>query len=150
MSVPPPINVVTSDPEERSMAALAHASIFLNFFIPGLGIIAAAAVWLIQRERSAYAAFHGLQAAVFQLLLALLPIVFGSGAAMVAFAAVMRSRVSNGELFLVVALPLIIIGALLIAVILIFGLLYGLVGAYETYQGRDFRYWLVGNLVTRK
>jgi hypothetical protein len=35
---------------------------------------------------------------------------------------------------------------LTIAVVLvpIAGLVYGLVGAYETYYGHDFRYWLVG------
>jgi uncharacterized Tic20 family protein len=149
MSVPPPINIVTSDPEERSMAALAHASILLNLFIPGLGIIAAAAVWLTQRGRSTYAAFQGLQAAVFQLLLALVPIICGGGAAFVIFARVVTSSGSSGN-FLPFVLPIVILGGLFYCMILILSLLYGLVGAYDTYQGRDFRYWFVGNLVSRK
>lgn len=130
------------------MAALAHASILLNFFIPGLGIIAAAAVWLTQRERSAYAAFQALQAAVLQLVLTLAPIVFGAGAVLAAVSSLAFSR--SGEGMLVLLIPLVIIGGILILTILFLGLLYALVAAYETYQGRDFRYWLIGKMVTRR
>jgi len=146
MSVPPPINVVASDPEERSLAALAHGSILLNCFVPGLGIIAAFAVWLTQRERSAYAAYQALQATVYQLIWALFPVAMTIlGVMAVVGGAVFSAATDSGAGLL--ALPLVVLGILAVIAVALLGLLYALVAAYEAYQGRDFRYWLVGSLV---
>ena len=48
------------------MAALAHASALLNLFSGAGGLIAALVIWLTQKEKSAWVAFHALQALVFQ------------------------------------------------------------------------------------
>src|SRR4030042_1301430 len=68
-TTPPPIQVVTTDPDERNLAALAHATILLNFIFPGMGLVAAAVIWLTQRERSSYVGNQALQATVFQVVL---------------------------------------------------------------------------------
>jgi uncharacterized Tic20 family protein len=146
MSVPPPINVVAQDPEERSLAALAHGSIILNFFVPGLGIIAALAVWLTQRDRSAYAAKQALQAGIYQIVWTVVPvfmIIMGVVGLILGGAFVAMSDVRIGAGLLIAFL----LGALALAAFVIIGLLYALVAAYEAYQGRAFRYWLIGRLI---
>ena len=83
----------TSD--ERTLAALAHASALLNFVLGGFGgIIAAAIIWLTHKEKSAWVAFHGLQSLVFQII--------------------------------------------------------SLYGAYQIYEGREFRYKWIGDWVERQ
>ncbi len=149
MSVPPPMNVVTTDPDERSMAALAHASILLSFFVPGLGIIAAAAVWLTQRERSPYTANQALQATVYQIALTLVPIILGVVVVVIAVFGVIMAVAFESGISLAV-LPFALLALLGVVVFWVLGLLYALVAAYETYQGRDFRYWIIGNLVERR
>jgi uncharacterized Tic20 family protein len=52
--------------DERTWAALAHASTLLNAATGMGGLIAAAAIWLTQKEKSAWVAFHGLQSLIFQ------------------------------------------------------------------------------------
>ena len=146
MSVPPPINVVAEDPEERSMAALAHASIVLNFFMPGLGVIAAGAVWLTQQNRSVFARKQAFQATVYQIVWLLLPIVMAIVGVMSALGGAFVSAFADARVG-VILIPLFVFGILAVVVVVFVGLLYGLVAAYETYQGRDFRYWFVGHLV---
>lgn len=147
MDTPPPIRVVTDNPEERSMAALAHASILLNVFFPGLGVIAAAAIWFTQREKSHFVGRQGMQATIFQGLLLLLTVLTGVAASAAIAVAVITERVDGGAFFLV---PIVLMGLLFLGLILLLGLLYGLVGAYETSQGRDFRYWLIGDMVAKR
>ena len=146
MSTPPPINVVSYDAEERSMAALSHASILLNLFIPGLGIIAAAAVWLTQNERSPFARKQALQAAVFQTVWLLLPIVVAVVGVMTAVGGAIAGSLTDARVG-VLLIPAVVFGVLAVLGVILLGILYALVGAYETYQGRDFRYWIVGKLV---
>ena len=50
--------------ENRLLAALAHGSVFAQ----GIGILVGVLVYITQREKSRYAAFQALQAAVFQLI----------------------------------------------------------------------------------
>jgi uncharacterized Tic20 family protein len=146
MDTPPPINVASNDPEERSMAALAHGSIVLNFFLPGLGVVAALAVWLIQRDRSAFAARHARQATAFQIAWMVIPLVMviaGALIGLVGFVTLAVADAAPAWLFL----SFLVFGGLALAAITIVGLLYALVGAYEASQGRDFHYWLIGNIV---
>jgi len=125
---------------DRNLAALAHGSTLLNLVFPGLGILAALLIWLSVKERSRYAGFQSLQAVAFQVA-ALLATVLGGILVTVGW-------VVSGLLTAVLVGCLLMPFALLltIAVILvpIAGLVYGLFGAYEVYNGRDFRYWLVG------
>ena len=134
---------------DRTMAALAHASILLNY-IPGLqawaGLLVAAAIWLVHRDRSRYVTAQASQAFVFQVLwtgLAIigLPIVlslFGLGIGLL--------KLLVGLCILPIALVLL----LGLAVLLIGMPLYGLYAAYETYQGRDFHYPWVGDFVRQR
>lgn len=120
----------------RTWAMLAHLSILLNLFTGFLGPIVALIIYLIFKDRSRYVAYQSMQSFVFQL-------VFFVGAG--ALAAILW----------VVTLPLmlVIIGcclaplAILISIIPFAAVVYGIVGAIQTAQGDDFRYWLVGDWV---
>lgn len=133
--------------DERLMAAIAHGSIVAN----GLGILVGVVVWLTQREKSAYAAGQGLQAAVYQLL--------GMGVSVALW-------VAWGIFYALTFIPLIQqadqyesappplfwwgMGSMLIpmAVMGLWGL-YGLWGAFKTWRGEPFRYALIGRLAVR-
>ncbi|MCX6035630.1 MAG: DUF4870 domain-containing protein [Chloroflexi bacterium] len=52
--------------DERTWAALAHGCALLVLAGGVGGIIAALVIWLTQKEKSAWAAFHALQSLVFQ------------------------------------------------------------------------------------
>jgi uncharacterized Tic20 family protein len=146
MSVPPPIAVVADDPEERSMAALAHGSIALNFFVPGLGIIAALAVWLTQRERSAYAARQGLQASIYQIMWMMIPVCALIMGVLAAIGGVFSAALFDMRPAMLLMMVLVF-GLMAVVAFVVIGLLYGLVAAYETYRGRDFNYWLLGKMI---
>ncbi len=63
---PPRAEISSSN--ERTWAALAHLSIFLNLFTGGvLGPVAAFVIWLVHRDRSTRVAFHALQSLWYQL-----------------------------------------------------------------------------------
>ncbi len=146
MSVIPPVDVVSNDPDERSMAALAHSSIILNTFAPGLGVVAALAVWLTQRDRSAFVGRQALQATAYQLCWMIVPVLL----AIVGFLAVIGGAIGAALTDVRVGFaftPIAIVAFLAAASIGIIGLLYALVAAYETYQGRDFRYLVIGNII---
>jgi len=145
---PPEAAAAAAPPEEarpsqndRNLAALAHGSTLLNVVFPGLGILAALLIWLNAKERSRYAGFQSLQAVAFQVA-ALLATLLGGILVTVGWvvSALLIAAFGVGCLLMPFAL------LLTIAVVLvpIAALVYGLVGAYEVYYGRDFRYWLVG------
>ncbi|MBN1122806.1 MAG: DUF4870 domain-containing protein [Anaerolineae bacterium] len=134
--------------ESRLLAALSHGSIFLQ----GAGIIVGVVVYLTQRDRSKYAAFQALQAAVFQLIsmilvvgmwivwtffymLSLIPVIQASEAAPNAppppiFWVGMGSMV-------IPFMVMIVIG------------LYGLWAAFRSLQGKDFRYLIIGSALEK-
>jgi hypothetical protein len=148
--------------EDLTMAALAHASILVTFVIGVgsgglgalLGVFIPLAIWYAYRDKSEYAARQALQATVYQV---------ASVLGVLAFLAV-------GVVLVVVgwtvsgALTAILIGlclmpfALLVTLLLLVGvvllpvafLVYGLYGAYEVYQGRDFRYKYVADWMDRQ
>ncbi len=81
-------------------------------------------------------AYQSLQAIIFQL-------VYFFGAAILA---VIVAVVSAPFVLVCIGLFGLLI-ALLLALIPIGALIYGIVAAVETYHGRDFQYWLVGQWV---
>ncbi len=128
--------------DERLMAVLAHGSIVAN----GLGILVGLVIWVTQREKSAYAARQGLQAAVYQLLgmivIVALWVVWG-----IFYAITFIPVVQNAEQYSDAPPPLfwVGLGSMLVpfAVMVAWGL-YGLWGALAAWHGQDFRYAIIG------
>jgi uncharacterized Tic20 family protein len=133
-------------PNERIAAALAHGLIIANW----MGVIAAALVWLLEKEKSKYVALQALQAVAYQFM-GLLVWMAGIFCYMVTLfggiglAALLTPRGEGDGIIAFFSL------APLCGLFLVWGLLiiYGLYGAYASLLGRDFRYLIVGPLVER-
>jgi uncharacterized Tic20 family protein len=113
---------------ERLMALLAHLSILL----PQLGWAVPLILWLVNKDTAPFAAYQSKQSFFFQLavavsfwILAVCGVVFG--------------LLTLGFGFLAV-LPLLGLWHTLASI-------YGIIGAVISYQGRDFRYFLIGSIV---
>jgi uncharacterized membrane protein len=115
---------------------LAHLSILLNLVTGFLGPVAAILIYAVYRERSRYVAYHAMQSFVWQLLTWV-------GAGILAAIAWTISGILAAILIGCLLMPI----ALLISLLPIAALAYGVYAAIEVNQGRDFRYWLVGDWV---
>ncbi|HVM73164.1 MAG TPA: DUF4870 domain-containing protein [Anaerolineales bacterium] len=132
--------------DERTWAALAHASALLNVFGGVGGIIAALVIWLIQREKSAWVGFQALQALVFQAaavtITVLVVVVVWAVGFMVSFA-----TIGFGTLVAVPVMILVFFGGF---AMMAAGMVYAIYGAYQIYQGREFRYRWIGDWLQRR
>jgi uncharacterized Tic20 family protein len=89
---------------------------------------------------------------VYQILLAVFPIILLLVGMLVLVPLVVLAALASdsagagvGAVVAIVA----VVGVLLLAVMEIGGFIYALVGAYETYHGRHFRYPVVGRMMDR-
>jgi hypothetical protein len=127
---------------ERTWAALAHASTLLNLAAPGVGgIIASLIIYLSYKERSNWVAFHALQVTLFQLLQLAAVIILVGGSWVIGF---IFSFITIGFGALI-AVPVMFITFFLGAAILLAGIMYGIYGAFQVNQGKDFIYFWAGN-----
>lgn len=136
-----------STQDERIIAALSHVAILL----PLIGIIAPIIIWVTQKERSRFVAFQALQAIAFQLLL--IVIYFGGilcymGSFFLTFLGMMAAdSMGPAGPGMGMFLPFVVFfGTFLVLGIFV---IYGIVAAVLTFQGKDFRYALVGRWVER-
>jgi uncharacterized Tic20 family protein len=129
--------------DERTWAALAHASTLLNMITGMGGLIAAIAIWLTQKEKSTWVAFHGLQSLVFQAAQFLIVFLVVGAVWIVGFA---FSFVTIG-FGTIVAVPVMIVVMFLGITLMVAGTVYSLYGAYQVYEGREFRYVWIGDWV---
>ena len=134
----PPATEPLSPSDERTWAMLAHLSVLANLVTGVLGPFIALIIYLVYRDRSHYVAYQSMQAFIFQLITWV-----GSG-------------ILIGGIWLVTGLlsvivigvfliPFALIGTVCLGILPLVGLIYGVVGAIETSQGKDFKYWLVGD-----
>ena len=131
-------SMTTSD--ERTWAMLAHLSVLANLVTGFLGPVAALLIYLVYKDRSRYVAYHALQSTINQLIWWV-----GGGALIGVIWAVtgMLSLIIIG----ILCIPFALLLTILILAMPLISLIYGVVGAIEVNQGRDFRYWLVGDWV---
>ena len=155
------MNEATKD--ERIMAALAHVTILFPF----MGVVAPVLLWATQKDQSAFIAFQALQAAVYQICLFFLMVVgFGCyflsfflsiGGSMIGmltaplFAAPSDAPDSLAAfLGMLVAMVPTFLPFFLFGLFILLGLflvVYGLVGAASVFQGKDFRYVVIGKRI---
>jgi uncharacterized Tic20 family protein len=134
--------------ENRLLAALAHGSVIVQ----GIGIIVGVLVYINQREKSRFAAFQALQAAVFQLFALILIIglwVAWTFCYMLSLIPLISMMDANPN---APPPPMFYVGlgsmAIPFAVMLIMWL-YGLWAALRVWGGHDFRYALIGRWLER-
>lgn len=136
--------------DDRIMAALAHVSILLPFW----GMVASILIWVSQKEKSQYVRFQALQALTYHLLIILMWIA-GSACYMCSFFGtfflVPFGAAAESEppplLFISIFFPMLVFGGMFAGWFLM--ILYGLVGAVMAVQGKDFRYFIIGNRLER-
>jgi uncharacterized Tic20 family protein len=133
-------------PDERTLAALAHGSALLNLAGGIVGIIAALVIWLSQKEKSPWTAFHGLQSLVFQVAILILTVLVVGGVWILGFAFSFIT-VGFGTFIAVPLMILVFFGGF---AVMGAGMIYSLYGAVQVYQGQDFRYIWIGDWVYRR
>ena len=143
---------------EWTVAAMAHATICLTVALMlagGIGLVvgpvAALAIHVVYRARSRFVAFHALQSIAYQVGGAVALLLLGAtGVASVAAAWELGGLVSEGLSGIVLrllALPFSMVVAGGLFGVTLSWLAYGLYAAFQVYQGRNFRYWLIGDWV---
>jgi hypothetical protein len=115
---------------------IAHLSTLLNLVTGLLGVVAALVIYLVYQNRSRYVAYHALQSFIFQIIAWL-------GGGILTGVAWAITGVLSAILIGLVCIPF----ALIVSAIPITAVVYGVIGGIECSQGRDFRYWLVGDWV---
>jgi uncharacterized Tic20 family protein len=148
--------------DERMWAAVAHASAWITvlggLFTGGLFLVISIFIPLIIyfmfRQKSDYVAFHALQAFVLQLvgtvgafaLLIMGGLVWMVGMVIALLAMVILVGFILAPVWGLVGLALMVV----VAVMPIAMLLFGTMGAIETYNGRDYRYPYIARWVDRQ
>lgn len=145
-----------STQDERIIAALAHVSVL----VPMIGMIAPITIWVTQRERSRYVRFQALQAVAFQLTFILLWVI-GIGCYMTFFFLMFFSSFILPGVFqgtdatpvvgaLLGGMFLVPFSIIILMIVMFFTMMiYGIVAAILTFQGKEFRYVIVGRWVER-
>lgn len=148
--------------DEMTMAALAHASVVLTFVIALgsgglgflLGVLVPLLIWLTYKEKSAYVSFQALQATLFQVVSILVMVIVVAVSIILIVAGWTVSGALTAILIGLCLMPfaalITVVSALLVLILPLAQLGYGLYAAYETYQGRDFRYWLIGEALEKE
>ncbi|MGC9357363.1 MAG: DUF4870 domain-containing protein [Anaerolineae bacterium] len=147
-----------TEQDTRIMAALAHISVILPF----MGVIAPIVIWATQREKSHFVAFQALQALVYQLTM-IIGWFIGMGCYAVSFLGMFLGifaipfaadpQAEGAGIFVVILtmlgsiIPFLVFGVIILVFIAF--LIYGLVGAISTFQGKDFRYIIIGRWLER-
>ncbi len=122
--------------DERTLAMLAHLSNLLNPVTGFLGMLVPLGMYLIYKDRSRYVAYQSLQSFIFQLIWW-----FGAGAI-----AVVLWTISSFLAVLIIGCFIMPVAAL-ITILPVASLIYSIYAGIECSQGRDFRYWLIGDWV---
>jgi len=122
--------------EERTWAMLSHLSILANLITGFLGPVFALIIYLVYKDRSRLIAYHAMQSMVFQLI-------WWLGGGILATVLWIVAGALTAICIGIVLYPLAIAASL----IPLAALVYGIIGAIQTSQGQDFKYWLVGDWV---
>ena len=138
-AIQPPFTTASaplSQADERTWAMLAHLSVLVNLFTGVLGPLVALIIYLIFAKRSRFVAYHAMQSFLFQLAAW-----YGIGV-MWGIVGILCAVLIGVVLipFACVLTPFLLLGMAIAPI-------YGIIGAVQTSQGQDFKYWLVGDWV---
>lgn len=141
-------NSIPPTQDERIMAALSHGAILLPF----TGAIVPIVVWITQKDKSPYIAFQSLQALVYHGIL-ILGWFIGMACYIASFITPflgMAVAGSGGDdaFGLFPLIPFGVFGLILCSGAVF--LAYGLIAAILCLQGKDFRYLLIGDVLSRR
>ncbi len=146
------ISMPAPSQNDKIMAALAHISAVL----PLIGVIAPTIIWATQKDKSEYVGFQALQAVAYQLVM-ILAWFIGMGCYMISFLTTFLTIPFSGgtseanppssPLFMVgFIFPFLVFGLIFIGGAIF--VIYGIIGAINVFQGKNFRYIIIGNYLT--
>lgn len=143
------VSIQTPNQNDRIMAALSHVTALL----PLMGIIGPIVIWATQKDKSEFVAFQALQAIVYQLTM-ILAWFIGMGCYMISFFGMFltipfaesSAPTAPGEM-IGFFIPFITMGAIFLGGAIF--VIYGVIAAIMTVQGKDFRYALIGKQLER-
>ena len=132
---------------ERVMAALSHAAIFLS--IPGM--LVPLILWMVERGKSPYAVRQSIQALIWQAIVHLFTLLFSILLAVLYVAGVffMLSPQESAlpQNSVIIMSILFTVGILIVALLVLAASVYSTIAIIRTAQGRDFNYRLIGKWV---
>ena len=131
---------VAQGSEDRTWSMLAHLSVLLNLVTGILGPVTAIIIYLVYKDRSKYIAYQSMQSFVFQL------ICWVGGGLVIAGIWIVTALLSI-VLVGLLCIPFSLILSVILLALPLISLVYGVVAAIETSQGKDFRYLWVGDWV---
>jgi uncharacterized Tic20 family protein len=137
-----------SPQDERVLAALSHISVLL----PLIGVMSPILIWVTQKEKSRYVAFQSLQALVYQLCI-IITYFIGMACYACSFFSVFFGSSSELSQYIgpsseyLFFIPFIFIGIIFLGGFIY--IIYGIIGAIITFQGKPFRYFIIGKRVER-
>jgi len=117
---------------------MAHLRVLLNLITGALGPVGALVIYLTLKDRSRFVAFQAMQSMLMQLVL------WVGGGVLTGVAWAITGALS-AVLIGLLCLPL----ACLVSLLPLTALIYGIVGAVEASQGKDFRYYLIADWADR-
>lgn len=136
--------------EERLLAALSHASVFFSY----AGIIVPIIIWATQKGKSVYTEFQALQALILQAVVFIFNMLFVACFMCAIFVPILVTPLAENETVSGVAFGGMFIVIMIMSFLMPFGyfaiIIYGIVGAIMTYQGKDFRYVIIANRLEKR
>jgi uncharacterized Tic20 family protein len=131
--------------EVRLLAAISHASVIF----PNIGFFVPIGIYLTQKKKSSYLGFQSLQALIWQIVMFVFTILTSSCMVGSMLIPVLLATASQNERLIGLSGGGIFIGVSISVSLMTFGnlafVIYGIIGAAMTYQGKDFRYVVIGN-----
>jgi uncharacterized Tic20 family protein len=138
--IPPPPPAPLSDADARTWAMVAHLSVLLNLVTGFLGVVAALVIYIIFKDRSRFVGYQAMQAFVFQLI-------FWAGGGLAIGVIWAITGALSAILIGVLCVPFSLLLTIGLALMPLVALVYGVYGGLEANQGKEFKYWLIGDWV---
>lgn len=135
--------------EIRLLAAISHAAVLFT----NIGFIIPIVIYVTQKKKSSYLGFQALQALIWQIAMCVFTILTSSCMVGSILIPVLLTTASQNESFVGFSGGGIFIAMMISVFLMIFGnlafMIYGIIGAVMTYQGKDFRYVFIGNRIEK-
>lgn len=120
--------------QERQWAMIAHLSVLINLFTVFMGTFVPLVIYFLHRDRSRFVAYHSMQSFVMQAICS-----FGGSLFAVVIGGLSQVVPGIG----LICLPI----SCLFGVLPLVALVYGAYGGLQINQGKEFKYWMIGDWV---
>jgi uncharacterized Tic20 family protein len=136
--------------EVRLLAAISHAAVLFT----NIGFVVPIGIYLTQKKKSSYLAFQALQALIWQIVMFVFSMLASSCMVGSIFIPVLLTTASQNEKLIgLISGGGVFITIMISVFVMTIGnlgfIIYGIIGAVMTYQGKDFRYIIIGNRIDK-